>query len=101
MPSWTFRLIALGLAGLFAPTTISAQTTQSQPASTFSDLSALLPRGATIVVTDRQGRLVKGELTVLNGQSLSLAAGDRDLTFTQPEVLEVRRQVSDSVLEGG
>ena len=101
MHSWMFRLIALSLVGLFPPAAISAQTTLSQPASTFSNLAPLLPPGATIVVTDQRGRRVKGELTVLSGQSLSLATGDGPLTFVQSDVSEVRRQISDRVLDGG
>lgn len=101
MHSWTFQLIALSLVALCAPATIAAQTTPSQPASTFSNLATELPPGATIVVTDQRGRRVKGELTGLSRQSLSLATRDGALTFTQPDVSEVRRQVSDSVLDGG
>lgn len=101
MHSWLLSLIALSLVGLFSPAAISAQTTPSQPASTFSNLAALLPPGATIEVTDQQGRRIKGEVTVLSGQSLSLATGDGPRLFMQPDVSAIRRHISDRVLDGG
>jgi hypothetical protein len=94
MHSWPLSLIALSLVGLLSPAAISAQTTQSQRASTFSNLAPRLPPGATIVVTDQQGRRVTGELKVLSGQSLSLATGDGPRTFMQPDVWEALARYS-------
>ena len=101
MHSWQRSLIALSLVGLFSPAAISAQTRQSQPATTFSDLAALLPPGASVEVTDQQGRRINGEVAVLSGQSLSLATGNGSRIFMQPDVSEIRRHISDRVLDGG
>lgn len=98
MRSW---LVVFSLAGLLVSTDTSAQTPQLAPVAAFSDLAALLPPGTTIVVTDTKGRHVKGKLSGLSGESLSLAMDGRIQKFTRPEIWEVRKVIPDTIVNGG
>jgi hypothetical protein len=52
-------------------------------------------------VTDTKGLDVKGRLTALSEQSLSVFSEGRTQTFGLPDVSEVRQQIPDSLLNGG
>ncbi|MEO5741810.1 MAG: hypothetical protein ABIS29_14565 [Vicinamibacterales bacterium] len=92
-------MFVLALIAL-TPSIIEGQTPEPDAANTFTDLSARLPVRSLVIVTDRQGRQMRGELTVIEGDTLSVKTADRPLTFNQSDVQQIQRQIPDSFLNG-
>lgn len=91
--------LALGLAASI-PFGVCAQALESEPATTFADLALRLPERSFVIVTDQRGRQTEGELTGVDGDTLSVETAGRAVTFTRPEVQQVQRKVPDSFLNG-
>jgi hypothetical protein len=103
------RTLALPLSAamlVMAPLAASAQTV----ATSFEELQPLLKRGNTIIVTDANGRTTKGRLGELSSSSLELLVrktgpDGRDAfvpqaRLTERDVLQIRREDRDSLLNG-
>ena len=86
--------IRLALAVAVWPASAEAQTT----ARSFEELIGMVKAEETIIVIDTSGRRVKGALTAIDQDSLSLATGGRTQTFARSEVSTVR--VADSLGNG-
>ena len=94
-----FSVVAVVLVAL-TPSMTDAQTAGPPAASTFDDLALRLPSRSFVIVTDRQGRRVRGELVRVDRDALTVKTAERALTFRLPEVLEVQQNVPDSFLNG-
>jgi hypothetical protein len=68
------------------PASAEAQTM----ARSFEELKGIVKAEETVIVTDMRGRRVKGALTAVDEDSLSLAKGGRSQTFARSEVSSVR-----------
>ncbi len=102
MGSWKTCGIALGLVALNVPGGAFGQTGQpGAEVATFAGLAPQLPAGTTVVVTDTNGRRVKGKLTELTTESLTILTGSGGQTFARSTVREVQKQIPDSKLDGG
>lgn len=99
MPYLKLAVFALGLAAS-VPSGAGAQTPGPDVATTFADLAPRLREQSHVIVTDRQGRRTEGELTAIDKDVLSVKTPAAALTFTQPEVQQVERNVPDSFLNG-
>lgn len=93
-------VFALCLAALLFPSATSAQTPQPDAATTFADLALRLPIRSSVIVTDQQGRRTQGELTGIDGDTLSMKTAGRAVTFSRSDVQQVQRNISDSFLNG-
>jgi hypothetical protein len=80
---WFTRLAA---AVAFWPASAGAQTT----ARSFEGLTGMLKADQTVIVMDMTGRRVKGALTAVDENSLSLATDGRTHTFALSEISTVR-----------
>jgi len=67
-------------------------------ARSFEELIGIVKADETVIVTDMNGRRVKGALTAVDKDSLSLAMDDRTQTFARSEVSTVR--VTDGLGNG-
>lgn len=76
------------------PASAEAQTM----ARSFEELAGIVKAEETVVVTDMRGRRVKGALTAIDEDSLSLATNGRTQTFGRSEVSTVR--VVDGLANG-
>src|ERR1044071_1383788 len=85
-----------GLAGWLAlsPAGVNAQTA----GGSFEELEGILQTGMTVVVTDTNGRTLKGGLTGIDDGSLSLNANGRTRTVPRADVSTVR--LSDGFRDG-
>src|SRR4029453_1948558 len=99
MRHWHLPILALALTASIASVT-HAQTLEPEPATTFADLALRLPPRSFLVVTDQQGQRTGGRLIGIERSTLSIKT-DRPVTFSQPDVQIVQRQLPDSVLDGG
>ncbi len=68
--------------------------------ATFSGLATVLGPGTTVIVTDTMGRRVKGPLTALDPDSLSLVTEGRLQRLARPDIWEVRQRIPDSKANG-
>lgn len=59
-----------------------------------------LPVRSLVIVTDQQGRRTQGELTGIDGDTLSMTTAGRAVTFSRSDVQQVQRNMSDSFLNG-
>jgi hypothetical protein len=92
----TLRPIAiLTLALLALPTLAAAQ----EPVRDFTQLNTRLRPGDTIWVTDAQGREVKGRITALGADALTLEGGG-GRTFGAPDVATIAVRRNDSLGNG-
>ena len=72
---------------------------EAQPtARSFAELIGIVKADETVVITDTRSRRVKGTLTSVDEDSLSLAADGRTQTFSRSEVSTVR--VADGLGNG-
>ena len=76
----------LAVAVALWPASAEAQTT----ARSFAELIGIVKADETVVITDTRSRRVKGTLTSVDEDSLSLAADGRTQTFARSEVSTVR-----------
>jgi hypothetical protein len=94
----------LVLAVTVFPSAARAQPTPNTglPVATFGEIASRvnLKAGATLIVTDSSGQQVKGKLTTLSTDTLSILAGRRTLTFSDQQVRELRQRLPDSKREG-
>jgi len=94
------RAMCLALALVLAPTALRAQ----DAASTFDQLQHVVKAGQAVVVTDVDGERIKGTISSLSPQSMTLEVEDRmgfpggQRTFSETAVARVARR--DSVTEG-
>ena len=72
---------------------------QKRPARSFSELSARVKPGQTLLVTEAGGQEVSGELATLSASSLTLLQGGGVRNFAADTVQRVRKR-GDSVLNG-
>jgi hypothetical protein len=84
----------LAVAVALWPVSAEAQTM----ARSFEELRGMVKADETVIVIDTRGRRVKGALTAVNQDSLSLATDGRTQTFARSEVSTVR--VPDGVGNG-
>ena len=87
-----FTRLAVALA--LWPASAEAQPT----ARSFAELIGIVKADETVVITDTRSRRVKGTLTSVDEDSLSLAADGRTQTFSRSEVSTVR--VADGLGNG-
>jgi len=76
----------LAVAMALWPASAEAQTM----ARSFEELRGIVKAEETVIVTDMKGRRVKGALTAVDEDSLSLATDGRTQTFGRSEVSTVR-----------
>jgi hypothetical protein len=88
---WFARLAA---AVALWPASAEAQVT----ARSFEELTAIVKAEETVIVIDMSGRRVKGALTAVDKDSVSLATDGRTRTFARSEVRSVR--VADGLGNG-
>lgn len=87
------------LLGLAATVALWPASAQAQPmACSFEDLAGLVKVETTVIVTDMKGRRVKGALSAVDHDSISLVLDGRRLTFARSEVATVR--MVDGLLNG-
>lgn len=100
----TFRpgVCALVLAtGVWSPGVTAAQTpSDAARIGTPSSLAARLPVGTTVIVKERSGASVKGTVSTLTPESITLLADRQERTFARSEILEIRKRIPDSSLDG-
>lgn len=94
----------VGVAGLLGPGSAIGQSRPEiePPVRSFAELAprGAINTGATVIVTDSSGQQVKGKLTALSTDTLSLLSDGRTLTFRDQQVREVQHRLPDSKLEG-
>jgi len=88
---WFARLAA---AVALWPASAEAQVT----ARSFEELTAIVKAEETVIVIDMSGRRVKGALTAIDKDSVSLSTDGRTRTFARSEVRSVR--VADGLGNG-
>ena len=95
MRSWKVAIVLAVISLLLAFALAAAQ----EPVRDFTQLNTRLRPGDTVWVTDAQGREVKGQISALGADALTLEGGG-GRTFGAPDVrtIEVRR--SDSLGNG-
>lgn len=86
------------------PVAVRAQSISNTtlPVGTFAEIASRgnLKTGTTLIVTEPSGRSVKGKLTAITADAVSLRINDRTLTFTDRQVRELRQRLTDSKIEG-
>lgn len=90
-------------ATLFVVLTLSISNplkAQAQEASSLEQLQQTVRSGDTLFVTDRSGKVTKGKFEQLSGTSLGLTAGGRRVDFAQGDIVEIKQQRGDSLLNG-
>jgi hypothetical protein len=92
-------LTRLAITVALWPARAEAQTT----ASSFKELAGIVRTDETIIVTDTTARTIKGVLTAIDDDSLSLATGGRTRIFVRSDVRSVRLAdgVGNGALIGG
>jgi hypothetical protein len=88
---WFIRLVA---AVALWPASAEAQTM----ARSFEELMGIVKTEETVIFIDTRGRRVKGVLTEVDKDSISLATDGRTQTFTRSEVSTVR--IADGLANG-
>jgi len=82
--------VLLGVVSLLGPGQAAAQPSPGTgpPVDTFSEMASRVSvdAGATVVLTDSSGQQVKGKLTALSSDALSLLSNGRTLTFRGQEL---------------
>lgn len=84
-----WRVAFLGVVSLLGPRQAVAQSPEAgPPVDTFSEMASRVnvDTVTTVVVTDSSRQQVKGKLTALSSDTLSLVSGGRTLTFRSQEV---------------
>jgi hypothetical protein len=66
-------------------------------ARSFEELRGTVKAEETVIVTDMRGRRVKGALTAIDVNSLSLATDGRTQTFARSEVSTVRVRMASAM----
>ena len=85
----------------WTPKVAAAQTTSdAERIAPPSSLAGRLPAGTTVIVKDRSGASVKGRVSTLTPESLTLLADRQERTFARSEILEIRKRIPDSSLDG-
>ena len=96
--------VLFGVVSLLGPSQAMAQSDQEtgSPVVAFSEIASRVNvnSGGSVIVTDSSGRQVKGKLTALSSDTLTLLTDGRTLTFRDQQVREVRHRLPDSKLEG-
>ena len=96
--------VLLGVVSLLGPSQAMAQSDPEtgSPVVVFSEIASRVNvnSGGSVIVTDSSGRQVKGKLTALSSDTLTLLTDGRTLTFRDQQVREVRHRLPDSKLEG-
>ena len=95
------RLGALVMAVALLPSMAHAQAT-ANAATTFAEIASRsnVKTGASLVVTDSSGQRIRGKLTTVSGDALSIWVDGRTRTFTNQQVREVQHRLKDSKIEG-
>jgi hypothetical protein len=100
-PHW-LGVFVLAVAVL--PSAARAQVTPDAalPATSFAEIAsrAGLKSGASLVITDSSGQRIRGKLTTVTSDTLSIRANGRTRAFTNQEVREVQQRLNDSKIEG-
>lgn len=96
--------VLLGVVSLLGPSQAIAQSDPQSdaPVAAFGEIASRVSvsSGGSVIVTDSSGRQVKGKLTALSSDALTLLTDGRTLTFRDEQVREVRHRLPDSRLEG-
>jgi hypothetical protein len=82
-------VVGIGCLGLLAASAGSARA--QEVGTSFGDLQKKLKPGATVSVTDSEGKKVKGKLVELSPSSFTLLTGGRRLAFEHDRVQQVAR----------
>jgi hypothetical protein len=98
-----FGVLVLGIALL--PSAARAQQptpNAARPATTFAEIASNpnVKAGASLVVTDSSGQRIRGKLTTVSSDTLSIRADGRTRTFTNRQVREVQQRLKDSKKDG-
>ena len=86
----------MALALLICNLTAHAQDT----ANTFEQLHARLQPGDMVIVTDTEGRDVRGRITMLSPSSLTIDVDGRPADWSEGRVRLIRHRQRDSVVNG-
>jgi hypothetical protein len=73
---------------------------QSLPATSFEQLQVLVRSGATIALTDHEGRKVTGVVASLSPSSLELDVSGTRRQFEERDVATIRQRRGDSLMNG-
>lgn len=80
------------LAALALITSLAATAHAQPPIAEFADLSQRLGIGETVVVTTREGTVIKGKVERVSEASLLVRQGRRNLTLTESDVARIARR---------
>jgi hypothetical protein len=69
-------------------------------ASSFDQLSLLVKRGDSVIVTDDTGRETKGTIAALSSSSLELIVAGNRRSFAEGETRTIRQRAADSLKNG-
>jgi len=83
-----------------AVSTCSVMARAQDAANTFEQLHARVKPGDMVVVTDAEGRDVRGRITVLSPSSLAIDVDGRTSEWIQGDVRLIRHQQRDSLVNG-
>jgi len=96
------RLGALMLAATLFPAAAKGQQTPGTraPVVSFDEMASRVDVGATVIVADTSGQRIRGRLTALSSEALSMLTGGRTVTFRDDQVREVQQRLRDSKRDG-
>ena len=98
------RLGGLVVAVVLFPSVARAQPAPNAglPVATFGEIASRVnvKAGPTLIVTDSSGQRVRGTLTAISSDALSILTGSRTLTFRDQQVREVQQRLTDGKGEG-
>ena len=83
-----------------AVSTCSVMARAQDAANTFQQLQARVKPGDVVVVTDTEGRDVRGRITVLSPSSLAIDVDGRPAEWSEGGVRLIRHRQSDSLVNG-
>lgn len=90
------RLVAVLAISLACPAAALGQ----RPANSFANLPLLVRPGDRIQVIDRAGREVRGRIAQLSPAAIRLSADGREEEIREEDVVLIRQQRADSLLNG-